>query len=203
MTELRAYINHFIALSDQDWEQFSSLFTEVQYKKGEHIYSASEVSEALYIITDGIVRSYKLEDDAKDFTWTFHCLNMDTIDHRMLMDIAVVDYVSFTQGLREELAFEVLVDATLMKVNKNDLLNLYASDIKWQIFATKMAEDSYAIMRERTFNLLTKSAKERLDLLTAYFPGVFEKGVLIDHIASYLGITRQSLSRLQREKEES
>jgi len=64
-----------------------------------------------------------------------------------------------------------------------------------------MAEDSYAIMRERTFNLLTKSAKERLELLEAYFPSVFMKNVLVDHIASYLGITRQSLSRLQREKE--
>ena len=56
-------------------------------------------------------------------------------------------------------------------------------------------------MRERTFNLLSKSAKDRLDLLEQYFPGVFEKDVLVDHIASYLGITRQSLNRLKREKE--
>ena len=201
MHELKEYINHFIELNEQKWVELSSLFTEVAYKKGEHIYGDTEVSECLYFIVDGIVRSYKLEEDGKDFTWTFHCLNMDTLNHRMLMDIAVVDYVSFTQGIPEELAFEVLIDATLMKVNKKDLLALYESSPKWQKFATKMAEDSYAIMRERTFNLLTKSAKERLDLLEAYFPGVFEKDVLVDHIASYLGITRQSLSRLQREKE--
>jgi CRP-like cAMP-binding protein len=126
---------------------------------------------------------------------------MDSLSHRMLMDIAVVDYVSFTQNTPEELAFEVLVDATLMKIAKTDLLALYDSSIKWQKFATKMAEDSYAIMRERTFNLLTKSAKERLELLIGYFPGVFEKRVSVEHIASYLGITRQSLNRLQRERE--
>ena len=201
MHELQEYINHFIELNKHEWEELFSLFKKVQYKKGEHIYGDTETSECLYFIVDGIVRSYKLEEDGKDFTWTFHCLNMDTLNHRMLMDIAVVDYVSFTQGSPEELAFEVLIDATLMKVNKKDLLALYESSPKWQKFATKMAEDSYAIMRERTFNLLTKSAKERLDLLEAYFPGVFEKDVLVDHIASYLGITRQSLSRLQREKE--
>ncbi len=201
MQTLKEYINHFIELDEQGWEQLSSLFKEVQYKKGEHIYGESEVSECLYFITDGIVRSYKLEEDGRDFTWTFHCLNMDTLSHRMLMDIAVVDYVSFTQEVPEELAFEVLVDATLMKIEKKDLLALYESSPKWQRFATKMAEDSYAIMRERTFNLLTKSAKERLDILEQYFPGVFMKNVLVDHIASYLGITRQSLSRLQREKE--
>ena len=201
MHELKEYINHFIEVNEQEWVELSSLFTEVQYKKGEHIYGDTEISGCLYFIVDGIVRSYKLEEDGKDFTWTFHCLNMDTLNHRMLMDIAVVDYVSFTQDIPEELAFEVLIDATLMKVSKQDLLALYESSPKWQKFATKMAEDSYAIMRERTFNLLTKSAKERLNLLEAYFPGVFEKDVLVDHIASYLGITRQSLSRLQREKE--
>ena len=201
MNALRQYINHFIDLDDHDWCELSSLFTEVSYKKGEHIYGDLEVSESLYFIVDGIVRSYKLEEDGKDFTWTFHCLNMDTLSHRMLMDIAVVDYVSFTQGVPEALAFEVLIDATLMKIDKKDLLALYESSPKWQKFATKMAEDSYAIMRERTFNLLTKNAKDRLELLEQYFPGVFEKDVLVDHIASYLGITRQSLSRLQREKE--
>ena len=201
MKELKKYINHFIDLDDQEWNELSSLFKEVHYKKGEHIYGASEVSECLYFIVDGIVRSYKLEDDGKDFTWTFHCLNMDTLSHRMLMDISVVDYVSFTQGVPEELAFEVLMDATLMKIDKEELLSLYESSPKWQKFATKMAEDSYAIMRERTFNLLTKSAKDRLELLEHYFPGVFKKDVLVDHIASYLGITRQSLNRLQRERE--
>ncbi|GEM_PF-452132 len=201
MDELKAYIQHFIDLDETQWFTLSSLFKEVHYKKGEHIYGNSEVSECLYFIVEGIVRSYKLEENGKDFTWTFHCLDMDTLDHRMLMDIAVVDYVSFTQGTPEELAFEVLVDATLMKINRADLYALYENDPFWLKFAAKMAEDSYAIMRERTFNLLTKSAKERLELLIDYFPGVFEKQVLVDHIASYLGITRQSLSRLQRERE--
>lgn len=86
-----------------------------------------------------------------------------------------------------------------MKINKSDLLTLYASSAKWQTFATKMAEDAYAVMRERTFNLLTKNATERLQILNDYFPKIFEKNVQIDHIASYLGITIQSLSRLQRE----
>jgi len=201
METLRSYIRHFIDLTDKEWEELSSLFQEVHYKKGEHIYGESEISECLYFITEGIVRSYKLEEDGKDFTWTFHCLDMDALEHRMLMDIAVVDYVSFTQGVPEELAFEVLVDATLMKLDRASLYKLYESNPKWQKFATKMAEDSYAIMRERTFNLLTKNAKERLELLIQYFPGVFEKNVQVEHIASYLGITRQSLNRLQRERE--
>jgi len=199
LEELRSYIGHFTDLDDKRWHALVSLFEPVHYQKGEHIYGESEVSDALYFITDGIVRSYKLEEDGRDFTWTFHCLDMESLSHRMLMDIVVVDYVSFTQNRPEELAFEVLCDATLMKITKKDLYSLYESDPAWQTFATKLAEDSYAITRERTFNLLTKNAKERLQLLVNYFPGVFEKEVPTKHIASYLGITRQSLARLRRE----
>lgn len=199
MEELKEYICHFVDLSDSEWQELTTLFTPVTYEKGEHIYGKTEKSEALYFITDGIVRSYKLEENGKDFTWTFHCLNMDTIDHRMLMDVVVVDYVSFTKNVPEELAFEALEDTTLMKINKSDLLALYASSAKWQKFATTMAEDSYAVMRERTFNLLTKNAKERLERLIQYYPGIFEKNVKMEHLASYLGITRQALNRLQRD----
>jgi CRP-like cAMP-binding protein len=199
MEELKRYINHFIDLNEQEWQSLSNLFCEVSYKKGEHIYGNSQYADEIYFILDGIVRSYKLEESGKDFTWSFHCLNMDALEHRMLMDIAVVDYVSFTQNTPEELAFEVLVDATLVKIKKDDLYRLYNSSLKWQKFATKLAEDSYAIVRERTFNLLTKSAKERLELLLNYFPGVFKKGVSQEHIASYLGITRQSLNRLLKQ----
>ncbi len=199
LEQLRSYINHFTDLNEKRWHALVSLFEPVHYQKGEHIYGESEISDTLYFITDGIVRSYKLEEDGRDFTWTFHCLDMESLSHRMLMDIVVVDYVSFTQNRPEELAFEVLCDATLMKIAKKDLYALYESDPAWQTFATKLAEDSYAITRERTFNLLTKNAKERLQLLVNYFPGVFEKEVPTKHIASYLGITRQSLARLRRE----
>ena len=199
MIILREYINHFIEFNDEMWEQLSARLKPVTFAKGSFIEGTDGISDAIYFIIDGIVRSYKLEEDGRDFTWTFHCLNMQTLNRRMLMDVAVVDYVSFTQNVPAELSFEVLVDATLMKVSKQDLYNLYEAHPNWQKFATKMAEDSYAVMRERTFNLLTKNAKERLVLLEQYFPGVFEKNVLKEHIASYLGITRQQLNRLKKD----
>ena len=199
MKLLKEYFDHFIKLSDEEWEQLSSLFVPVSFKKGEHIYSQSETSDAIYFITEGIVRSYKLEEDGKDFTWRFYCLDMDVIEHRMLMDIAVVDYVSFTQNTPEELAFEVLVDATLFKVSKDSLQKLFNSSIRWKTLEAKMAQDSYAILRQRAFTLLTKPAKQRLQLLLDYYPRLFEKSVNTEHIASYLGIARQSLNRLKKE----
>ncbi len=201
MEYLKAYIDHFVGMDETAWEELSAYLTPVRYEKGQHIYQKGEVSESLHFITEGIVRSYKLEEDGRDFTWTFHCLNMDVLEHRMLMDIVVVDYVSFTQNVPETLAFEALTDVTLLRISKKDLYGLYEKDPKWQRFATKMAEEAYAAIRQRTFDLLTKNAKERLESLLSYFPTLFTKEVPIAHIASYLGITRQTLARLRRERE--
>jgi CRP-like cAMP-binding protein len=197
MHKLKNYINSFIALSEEDWMQMVKLFKPYSYKKGEFIYGSSDIPTEVNFIVKGVVRSFKMEEDGKDFTWAFYYLNDEVLEHRMISDVCVVDYASFLRNESAELAFEVMEDCTLMTITKKDLFELYASDDKWQIFARKIAEDAYCATRDRTLTLLTKNAKERLEILESYFPDIFKR-VSQQHIASYLGITRQSLNRLRR-----
>ena len=201
MHRLKNYINSFIPLNDEDWMAMMRLFKPNSYKKGEFIYGSSDIPAEVNFIIDGVVRSFKMEEDGKDFTWAFYYLNDEVMEHRMISDVCVVDYASFLRNQSAELAFEVMEDCTLMTITKEDLFRLYESDDKWQMFARKIAEDAYCATRDRTLTLLTKSAKERLEILEEYFPDIFTR-VSQQHIASYLGITRQSLNRLRREVEE-
>ncbi len=200
MNKLKTYINNFIPLKDSDWMEMMKLFKSYSYKKGEFIYGSSDIPAEVNFIINGVVRSFKMEEDGRDFTWAFYYLNDDVMEHRMISDVCVVDYANFIRGRSAELAFEVLEDCTMMTITKKDLFKLYDSDNKWQMFATKVAEDAYCATRDRTLTLLTKSAKERLEILEAYFPDIFKR-VSQQHISSYLGITRQSLNRLRRERE--
>ena len=200
MHKLKRYINHFIQLKDSDWIEMMKLFKPYSYKKGEFIYGSSDIPAEINFITSGVVRSFKMEENGRDFTWAFYYLNDEVMEHRMIADVCVVDYASFIRGRSAELAFEVLEDCTMMTITKKDLFSLYNSDDKWQMFATKVAEDAYCATRDRTLTLLTKSAKERLEILEEYFPDIFKR-VSQQHISSYLGITRQSLNRLRRERE--
>ena len=200
MHKLKTYINNFIPLEDSDWMEMMKLFKSYSYKKGEFIYGSADIPAEVNFILTGVVRSFKMEDDGRDFTWAFYYLNDEVMEHRMIADVCVVDYASFIRGRSAELAFEVLEDCTMMTISKKDLFSLYESDDKWQMFATKVAEDAYCATRDRTLTLLTKSAKERLEILEEYFPDIFKR-VSQQHISSYLGITRQSLNRLRRERE--
>ncbi len=199
MHQLKQYINNFIPLKDEDWHEMMKLFKSYSYKKGEFIYGSSDIPAEVNFIIKGVVRSFKMEEDGKDFTWAFYYLNDEVMEHRMISDVCVVDYASFLRNRSAELAFEVMEDCTVMTITKQNLFRLYQSDEKWQMFATKIAEDAYCATRDRTLTLLTKSAKERLEILEAYFPDIFKR-VSQQHIASYLGITRQSLNRLRRER---
>jgi len=200
MNRLKEYINYFIKLEDSDWEEMMKLFKSSSYKKRDIIYGSSDIPNEVHFIVSGIVRSFYFTEDGRDFTWGFYYLNDEVMEHRMISDVCVVDYASFIRGESAELAFEVLEDCMLMTISKQDLMNLFQSDAKWQSFATKVAEDAYCATRDRTLTLLTKSAKERLEILEEYFPDIFNR-VSQQNIASYLGITRQSLNRLRRERE--
>jgi CRP-like cAMP-binding protein len=198
MELLRDYISHYIPLEDNEWEAFTRLFETVNYNKGDIVYEASDTPTHIYFILTGIVRSYKLDTNGKDSTWSFHCLTTNSINHRMLMDICVVDYASFIKSEPSDLAFEALQDTTLVKINKNDFETLFKKYQKWDTFSNKVLEDAYITTKDRALSLLTQTAQERLDTLVQYYPYVFKKKVLLEHIASYLGMTRQTLGRLTK-----
>jgi len=197
--KLKKYIDSFIPLHEKDWKEMMMLFKSYSYKKGEFIYGSSDIPAEVNFIVKGVVRSFKMEEDGRDFTWAFYYLNDEVMEHRMISDVCVVDYASFLRNESAELAFEVLEDCMVMTITKKDLFELYESDDKWQMFARKIAEDAYCTTRDRTLTLLTKNAKDRLEILEDYFPDIFKR-VSQQHISSYLGITRQSLNRLRRAK---
>ena len=198
MTELREYIECFFPLTNAEWCEFSALFKPVFYKKGTIIYDFPEERKGLCFIVEGLLRSYKLTDTGRDYTWAFYCLNSEAIENRMLLNACMIEHLSFQQKQPSELTFEVLVDSRLICINKQDLEKLYESSVRWQKFARIVAENAYCSTQHRTISLLTKNAQERLEEIEEYFPALFEKSVLLDHIASYIGITRQSLNRLRR-----
>lgn len=199
MSLLREYISHYITLEDVEWEAFEVLFEEVSYKKGEVLYEVSDISEHIYFMLTGIVRAYALDTKGKDMTWSFYCLTTNSIKHRMLMDICVIDYASFIKNEPSNFAFEALQDTSLIKINKNDFKLLCQTHKTWHQLSDKILEDAYITTKDRAFSLLTKTAEERFNTLVRYYPYVFKKKVLLEHIASYLGMTRQTLGKLRRE----
>jgi CRP-like cAMP-binding protein len=146
------------------------------------------------LINSGIARSYIIKEDGKDFTWHFHFSNENSAN---LKNFFIVDYASFTHQEPSKMNFEALEDCEVIIIDYQVLEKLYNSDIKWQFLGRIIAQEAYYLTHHRTISLLTLTSQERLDDLVNEYPNIFEQ-VPHYHIASFLGISPQHLSRLRK-----
>lgn len=92
--------------------------------------------------------------------------------------------------------FEVLENAELVSIDYNSLEKLYDLSGKWQKLGKLMADTGYYNIHHRTLSLLTETAETRYKRFLKESPTLLQK-VPQYYIASYLGITPQSLSRIR------
>ena len=86
-----------------------------------------------------------------------------------------------------------------MLISYNDLHRLYEQSIHLQKLGRLMAEFNYTLAMERIYSLQHHSARQRYEQLLDIYPNLINH-VPHHYIASYLGITPESLSRVRKEK---
>jgi len=95
-------------------------------------------------------------------------------------------------------SFEILEDAEFEVITIDDLDAIFDMDMKWQHFGRMMIHDTwYASTYKRVISLMSETAQERYDRLLDEYPTIFKK-VKSYHVASYLGIAPQTLSKLRK-----
>ncbi|MEJ2373116.1 MAG: hypothetical protein P8Y22_05595, partial [Sulfurimonas sp.] len=105
---------------------------------------------------------------------------------------------SFLHQKPTEMYIEALEDTELITVSYKDVQFLYNNFKKWERFGRLMTEAAYSYLHKQTIQRQTKSANERFELFMQDTPFLLDK-VPQYHIASFLGITPQHLSRLKKE----
>ncbi|HUH25654.1 MAG TPA: Crp/Fnr family transcriptional regulator [Flavobacterium sp.] len=138
----------------------------------------------MYFIKKGIVRAYAPMPD-REVTFWFGSEGA-----------TVVSMNSYVNNKPSYETIELLEDCILYQINSETLQNLYKTDIEIANWGRKFAEDELIKSEERLISLQFKSAKERYLDLIQHHPNLIQR-VALGHIASYLGITQVSLSRIR------
>jgi len=146
----------------------------------------------VYYITDGVAKSYFIDNAGKEFIWQIYFNRGNKERKNIVMD----DSVSYFEKEGSFLAFEALEDVTCYSIHWKELELLFASDIKWQFLGRMLTYNAYAISYKRVLSIMSENATDRFKRLLKENPSVF-KNVKAFHIAAYLGITPQSYSRLK------
>ncbi|WP_456431390.1 Crp/Fnr family transcriptional regulator [Nitratifractor sp.] len=190
MDTLRKKLETIIPIDDTEWGAVSALFTPCRFAGSETIHLVMDV---VYYLASGAAKSYFYDADGKEFIWQFYYNAPQSEIKNSLMD----DCVSYLENRPGLLSFEALEDTLCYRARQEDLEKFYARDGKWQYLARILTGYAYANAYHRVVAMMSKDASDRLRDLMETQPEIFEH-VRSYHIAAYLGIAPQSLSRLRK-----
>jgi CRP-like cAMP-binding protein len=160
--------------------------TIITQKKGKLFLEEGQNCDYFYYVLKGFIRVYYLDLEGNEITHWF------SADNSM-----ITSPFSFFKKERNILYFETLEDTELLQIT-NDQIDTIISQSKSteKIYRQLLAEFAMVLSR-RVMSIHTQSAEERYLKLMKEHPLIFQKAKL-SHIASFLGITQQSLSRIRK-----
>lgn len=161
-------------------------FKILKLKKGDILLSPNHFITDQYYILDGCLRSFFVTSDGKDYTTQF-----------AINDWWISDYISYFKEQKSIMSIECIKDATVAKISKEDLNILFNKFPDIERFIRLKLERAFAGFQQRIVEYLSLPAKERYLKFKATYPEI-EACVKNYHIASYLGITTESLSRIRK-----
>ncbi|MEP5254049.1 MAG: Crp/Fnr family transcriptional regulator [Winogradskyella arenosi] len=176
-----------VSLSDDELDTIAFLFKKETHKKGTIIFKANAIVSDQYYIYEGCLRTYHIDAAGKEHTVQFG-----------IKDWWITDFIGYFSNSKAMMSLEVIEDAIVYKISNKDKDYLYTNFPPVQNFIVKKLEGAYAAFQKRIIVSLSESAKERyLIFLDTHCE--IEKRLKNYHIASYLGITTESLSRIRKE----
>lgn len=187
--ELNSLLQFFKNYYDMDFSDdlkrtIFPLLREKSLKKDEILTHIGSRQDLVYIVASGILRDYYIDMDGDDITRFFIQKGNICGGDRLLIDEP------------SSVCTEALTDCVLFEISICNFKKLISENSDCQRLWQKCLEYSliYKIKRENSW--LTKSATERYIDFRHNYPEL-EKNILQKHIASYLGITPVSLSRIR------
>jgi CRP-like cAMP-binding protein len=187
LEELIDKIKGSIQLSSKAEEYVRSISKGRLVSKGELLIHQGQTVNKTYYVIDGCLRSFCLDKNGKEHTLQF-----------AIKDWWISDFIAIYNNEPASLTVECLKDSQVIEFNPNDLNDILSLFPEFEPFQRNNLERHVVSLHKRILNQLELTATERYNLFLKQYPDI-EKYTSNYHIASYLGITQQSLSRIRIE----
>jgi CRP-like cAMP-binding protein len=184
MNNLKSYIESITEFSEESWSILSNCLTEMDFKKNETLLKEGQVCKSIFYITAGICKSY-YNLEGKEINTAFYFEN---------------DFATNINSLRTDSRSAYNIKACektkAIAINKTKLLEAYQLSHQIETFGRLVLERIMAKQEEHSDSFKLLTPKQRFDNLVSKHPEFLQR-VSLTQAASYLGISRETLSRLR------
>jgi CRP-like cAMP-binding protein len=184
METLRAIFIDTLGLEMHHLEKFTAVLKTKMLKKKEHLIQEDSVCDFIGIVVSGKLRSY-VQNETVEFNNDFYLENN-----------FVSAYTSYLTQNPTNCNIEALADAEINYITLSQFNKLIEEDFAFLKLAKYISDNFFIKKCRRETSFLKNSAAERLEMLYKTYPGI-EQQISQYHIASYLGIKPESLSRIK------
>lgn len=182
---LLTYIRRYVELSKQDVEAISNAYQIQSYKKGDFFIRQGDRIDEIAFVVEGVMRVYR-ESKGKEITLFLRDENS-----------FVTSITGYSGHHLSPYSVQALEDATLLVMSSEARQALFEQSIAYQRFSMMVLERTVQDMEVRIDSQIADNAARRYLRLLQDHPSLIQR-VPQYHLASYLGVTPESLSRLRK-----
>jgi CRP-like cAMP-binding protein len=183
-TVLRRHIEQITPLTDEEFSYIMSHFSTKRLKRHQYLLQAGDTVQYDYFVISGLLKAYFANpDDGKEHIMQF-----------AMEDWWVTDYQSYFNKTPALLNIDCIEDVEVLCLSLFNRDKLCSELHKIEHFFRRKSNSGYVALQGRILSLLNSNAKERHEQLLKQYPKLFQR-VPKTLIASYLGVSRETLSR--------
>ena len=184
MEQLLQFLNSVYPLSQELIEYLRQNLQRVEIKKKTMLLEKGRICKNIYFIEKGLTRCYYLLNDKEVCSWF------------MKEGDVIISVESFFRQAPSYESIQALEDCTVCYINHDQLLYAYKNFIEFNFVGRILTEKYYMLCEQRLYSLRMHKAVERYDELITTSPEIIKR-VPSKYIASYLGLSLETLSRVK------
>lgn len=181
---LKEYISKTVTLSDEQFEYVFSHFKEQHFTKGQTIISAGEKVNHEYFVVEGCLKSFYINEEIKMFILQFS-----------MPSWWASDFEALYSGEKAKIHVDCITDATVLALSNEDREKICREIHPMEHFFRWRTNRGYVATQKRLLSFMNNDTKHRYEELLSLYPQLYN--LVPKHlIAAYLGVSRETLSRL-------
>jgi CRP-like cAMP-binding protein len=188
---LNNFANRNVLLTPEETDILQTLFVHKKYRKHQYLLQEGEICRYENFVIKGMTRKYQVDEKGQEHILLF-----------APEDWWTGDLYSFLTGNPTCYNIDCLEDTEVLRISKTDLDQLYEKVPKMNLYFRILFQNSIIAYNKRIGSALSKDGQERYAEFLNRYPDI-EQRVPNHQIASFLGLTPQSLSRIRKQAMES
>ncbi|MET0637305.1 MAG: Crp/Fnr family transcriptional regulator [Chitinophagaceae bacterium] len=181
---LKEHVGKFTSISEEQFQYFFSRFEQRSYRKGQAIITEGDVVDQEFFVLEGCLKTFYINDDIKMFILQF-----------AMPTWWASDYNALYSGSKASVNVDCITDTEVLCLSSKDREEMCKESHDIEHFFRWRTNRGYVASQKRLLSFMNNNTKQRYEELIAQYPELYN--LVPKHlIAAYLGVSRETLSRL-------